>query len=47
MRYRWDPAYPMGRRDTQAPDATLRASDDRAQRGGRQALAPLRRGSAR
>ena len=28
MRYRWDPAYPMGRRDTQAYDATLRASDD-------------------
>ena len=27
MRYRWDPAYPMGRRDTQAPDATMRASD--------------------
>jgi hypothetical protein len=26
MRYRWDPAYPMGRRDV--PDATLRASDD-------------------
>jgi len=28
MRYRWDPAYPMGRRDTQATDANLRASDD-------------------
>ena len=28
MRYRWDPAYPMGRRDTQAYDARLRASDD-------------------
>ncbi len=28
MRYRWDPAYPMGRRDTQAYDATMRASDD-------------------
>ncbi len=28
MRYRWDPAYPMGRRDTQAGDASLRASDD-------------------
>jgi Domain of unknown function (DUF1707) len=28
MRYRWDPAYPMGRRDTQAYDASLRASDD-------------------
>lgn len=28
MRYRWDPAYPMGRRDMPAPDATLRASDD-------------------
>ena len=25
MRYRWDPAYPMGRRDMPAPDATLRA----------------------
>ncbi len=28
MRYRWDPAYPMGRRDPQATDAALRASDD-------------------
>lgn len=28
MRYRWDPAYPMGRRDTQSNDASLRASDD-------------------
>ena len=28
MRYRWDPAYPMGRRDMQAYDATMRASDD-------------------
>ena len=28
MRYRWDPAYPMGRRDTQDYDARLRASDD-------------------
>ncbi len=28
MRYRWDPAYPMGRRDTQDYDATIRASDD-------------------
>jgi hypothetical protein len=28
MRYRWDPAYPMGRRDTQAYDASMRASDD-------------------
>jgi hypothetical protein len=27
MRYRWDPAYPMGRRDA-TPDAALRASDD-------------------
>jgi uncharacterized protein DUF1707 len=27
MRYRWDPAYPMGRRDVQADDARLRASD--------------------
>jgi hypothetical protein len=26
MRYRWDPAYPMGRRDMS--DAALRASDD-------------------
>jgi hypothetical protein len=28
MRYRWDPVYPMGRRDSQAADATLRASDE-------------------
>ena len=28
MRYRWDPAYPMGRRDTQAYDASMRASDE-------------------
>ena len=28
MRYRWDPAYPVGRRETQAYDATMRASDD-------------------
>jgi hypothetical protein len=28
MRYRWDPAYPMARRDTQVFDASLRASDD-------------------
>jgi hypothetical protein len=28
MRYRWDPAYPMGRRDATPHDATLRASDD-------------------
>ena len=28
MRYRWDPAYPMGRRDTQDYDAAMRASDD-------------------
>ena len=28
MRYRWDPAYPMSRRDTQLHDADLRASDD-------------------
>ena len=28
MRYRWDPAYPMGRRDPQATDAAMRASDD-------------------
>jgi hypothetical protein len=28
MRYRWDPAYPMGRRDTQTTDAAVRASDD-------------------
>ena len=28
MRYRWDPAYPMGRRESQAADASMRASDD-------------------
>jgi hypothetical protein len=28
MRYRWDPAYPTGRRDTQDHDARMRASDD-------------------
>jgi Domain of unknown function (DUF1707) len=28
MRYRWDPTYPMSRRDTQVADASLRASDD-------------------
>src|ERR1700735_1975336 len=28
MRYRWDPAYPMGRRDTQGYDAAIRASDN-------------------
>lgn len=28
MRYRWDPAYPMGRRDAGPHDAGLRASDD-------------------
>ena len=28
MRYRWDPAYPMGRREAQVADASLRASDD-------------------
>ena len=28
MRYRWDPVYPMGRRDSQAYDASMRASDD-------------------
>jgi DUF1707 SHOCT-like domain len=28
MRYRWDPVYPMGRRDPQWPDSSLRASDD-------------------
>ena len=28
MRYRWDPAYPMGRRETQDYDAAMRASDD-------------------
>lgn len=28
MRYRWDPPYPMGRRDLYTSDATLRASDD-------------------
>jgi hypothetical protein len=28
MRYRWDPAYPMGRRESPLADASLRASDD-------------------
>jgi Domain of unknown function (DUF1707) len=28
MRYRWDPLYPMGRREGQTPDVGLRASDD-------------------
>lgn len=28
MRYRWDPPYPMGRRDDRPYDADLRASDD-------------------
>ena len=28
MRYRWDPVYPMGRRDAPPHDAYLRASDD-------------------
>jgi hypothetical protein len=28
MRYRWDPAYPMGRRDATTYDTGLRASDD-------------------
>jgi hypothetical protein len=28
MRYRWDPVYPMGRRDSQASDDALRASDE-------------------
>ncbi len=28
MRYRWDPAYPMGRRDSQPYDASMRASDE-------------------
>ena len=28
MRYRWDPAYPMTRRDVPSSDANLRASDD-------------------
>jgi hypothetical protein len=28
MRYRWDPAYPMGRRDATSYDTSLRASDD-------------------
>ncbi len=27
MRYRWDPAYPMGRRSGMGNDSTLRASD--------------------
>ena len=28
MRYRWDPAYPVGRRESHAADASMRASDD-------------------
>jgi hypothetical protein len=28
MRYRWDPVYPQGRRDWQAYDASMRASDE-------------------
>ncbi len=28
MRYRWDPTYPMGRREASAYDASMRASDD-------------------
>jgi hypothetical protein len=28
MRYRWDPVYPMGRRESQAYDASMRASDE-------------------
>jgi Domain of unknown function (DUF1707) len=28
MRYRWDPVYPMGRRESQASDEGLRASDE-------------------
>ncbi len=28
MRYRWDPAYPIGRRDATPYDSSLRASDD-------------------
>jgi hypothetical protein len=28
MRYRWDPAYPMGRRETPAYNASIRASDE-------------------
>jgi len=28
MRYRWDPAYPVGRRESQLSDASMRASDD-------------------
>lgn len=28
MRYRWDPVYPTGRRDWQAYDASMRASDE-------------------
>ncbi len=28
MRYRWDPVYPMGRRDSTSHDTYLRASDD-------------------
>ena len=47
MRYRWDPAYPMGRRDAQTADANLRASDDERNGGGRQAVPPLRRGAPR
>ncbi len=27
MRYRWDPAYPMGRRPDPVPDTIMRASD--------------------
>ena len=48
MRYRWDPAYPTSGRWTAPPPPTpppgLRR---RAQRGGRQAVPPLRRRSAR
>ena len=28
MRYRWDPPYPVGRREPHVADASLRASDD-------------------
>jgi hypothetical protein len=28
MRYRWDPVYPMGRRESQSSDDGLRASDE-------------------
>jgi hypothetical protein len=28
MRYRWDPTYPIGRRDMQDYDASMRASDE-------------------